>query len=91
MIEMADRYSPRKMREAGYFIQVGSDVLPKKGNQFFRLSATSSEIGVIATSSAALAIVKSSSAAVELMLYKECWEDENYYKPRRKLLRKLEK
>jgi hypothetical protein len=84
-----DRYSPAKMRRTGFFIMVADDALTN-ANELIKLTATSRELGLLATNRAAIAVVKNSSSAVDLMLYKECWEDKYFYNPRKELLQKLQ-
>jgi hypothetical protein len=62
----------------------------KDSNQFYTLTKTSKQIGVIAGSAAALSLVKESSTSVNIMLYKEQWEDDNYYNPRKALISMLQ-
>jgi hypothetical protein len=85
IMEWAECYAPYKMKKWGYFIMASKDALTRYSNEFVTLSATSTELGVLATSEAALALVRRSTASVNLMLYKEIWEDNNFYGPRRRI------
>jgi hypothetical protein len=85
IVWMAERYSPPKVRESGFFVMVDDDALPGRKNEFFELTATSRELGLLAFDSAAIAVVRQSSAAGKIMVYKGAWEDEHYHEPRRVL------
>jgi hypothetical protein len=89
LVSIAERYSPAKMHDSGFFIKVDDAALPNLPNEFFKITASSKEFGVLATNTATIAVVKNSRSAVELMLHRDSWEDENYYIPRQVLQRSL--
>jgi ferredoxin len=87
ILNVAEQYSPAKMQASGYFILVPPDARCqfKTQNKFITLTASSREVALLTTNAAALALVRNSSRSVKLMLYKEPWEDSNYYNPLRAL------
>jgi hypothetical protein len=90
MITVAEWYSPPKMRNSGFFHMLSNSTMGSTGNEFIMLTRTSTEIGIIAGNSAALAVVQNSQRAVTLMVYRESWEDSNYYGPRQQLIKTVE-
>jgi hypothetical protein len=92
LLAFAEQYSPREMCRRGFFYMVSpSTKLPdNSNNKFYKVTATSRKVALLATSEAGLALINNTSAWVKVMLYKECWEDTNYYNPRRALYSMLE-
>jgi hypothetical protein len=90
ILAWADGYSPEKMQRSGFFTLVSREVLNPAANKFLRISASSTEIGVLAGNSAAIALVRNSTASIELMLYQQSWANYNFYGPRQELLRIIE-
>jgi hypothetical protein len=85
MLSWSERYSPVTLKTAGYFIMVPPDSLPS-ANKFVTITAQTKRVGILATNQATLAMLQQSSQSVEIMVYEECWEDNNYYNPRRDIL-----
>jgi uncharacterized membrane protein len=81
ILELADRYSPKKVQETGFFVMVPTGTLNDSNNEFIKITATSTQIGLLAGNNAALALVKNSCQSVKLMLYEKSWEDQNFYIP----------
>jgi hypothetical protein len=72
------------MRDSGYFVRVSENRLNSR-NEFVRLTASSTRVALLPTNDAAVALLRQSSRAVDFMVYKEAWEDNNYYNPRRQI------
>jgi hypothetical protein len=87
LLDFAEDYSPSEMCRRGFFCMVSpSTTLPgNSSNEFYTVTATSREVALLATSEAGLVLINNTSASVKVMLYKECWEDNNYYNPRQEL------
>jgi hypothetical protein len=64
------------MQKAGYFFMVAEDAL-STGNQFYRITANTARVGIIADNSAVLAMLQQTSESVLIMAYRKNWA-ENY-------------
>jgi hypothetical protein len=91
VISWAEQYSPVKMKQSGYFIMVPYGTLNGSSNKFIRVTATSTQVRLLATSEAALGLLRQSSGSVDIMLYEERWEDFYYYNARRSVNELIEK
>jgi hypothetical protein len=67
-----ERYSPGTMKQEGYFVMVTDGTLTGL-NAFFRVTATSTQVRLLATNEAALGLLRRSSGSVTIMLYEERW------------------
>jgi CRISPR/Cas system endoribonuclease Cas6 (RAMP superfamily) len=85
ILGLAERYSPAKIKEAGFFVMVPDHVLNDSSNEFYTLTATSTNVALLAANNAAIAKVMKSEKSVKIMAYKECWEDNNFYDPRKSM------
>jgi hypothetical protein len=85
MIEWTGRYSPVILKGAGFCIMLPNGTLKERINEFVMLSATSTQLGLLATNEAVLAMVRRSSTSMTLMLYNDQWQHMNYYGPETEL------
>jgi hypothetical protein len=90
MIAWADGYSPQKLQNTGFFTMVSDGSMGNSGNNFLRVTATSTEVALISGNSAALAVLQNSRAAVDIMLFTKNWANNNFYGPRQALIRVIQ-
>jgi hypothetical protein len=90
ILAWADGYSPEKMQTTGFFSRVPDDALGSSANKFLRVTASSTDVGLLAGNSAAVALIRNSTASIDIMVYEQCWVNNNYYGPRQQLLRVID-
>jgi hypothetical protein len=88
MQEMADyteEYSPSTMRDAGYFIMMEDTSPLPRGcqNDLLEITAKNDRAVVSLLGDAVLAMRRKRKASIEVIMYQESWEDENYDEPMR--------
>jgi hypothetical protein len=80
VLELAERFSPLKLKKAVFFVMVPKDAF-ESSNQFFTVTETSTNVALLAALGSGLTMVKNSKKSVKVMLYKEEWEDTYFYGP----------
>jgi hypothetical protein len=81
IIYWSDQYSPRKIKEMGYFIMVSRVNVPQD-NSFVKVTATTVEAGILPINDTLIGFIRRTSQSVMVMLYEESWEDRNFYDAR---------
>jgi hypothetical protein len=91
ILQYAEEYSPSKIESQGCFIRIPGEV-KLSGDMcadFLKVTASSSELGLLATNKAALALIRRSSASVTVLMFKPFWETNYYSSPRRAIQSKI--
>jgi hypothetical protein len=73
-------YSPDKVQQAGFFIVVDKSSL-EGGNEFYKITATSTKVSVLAEDSVALGMLSREKASITVMFCKRSWLEDNFADP----------
>jgi hypothetical protein len=93
MLQVADAVNPPMMRKNKYFVmvddRVARELFPGSGNKFLKFSEIT-ETGIASLIGRDVVVgLRESAAEVLIMLYKEDWENNNFYLPMMQVIRYL--
>jgi hypothetical protein len=93
MVGICRALSPQKLRELGYFAMVddrtAGELFPGYNNEFFEIMQVKKIALAGVFGSAIAAAAREAKSSLKIMVYKERWEDENFYDPLNAIIRMI--